>query len=98
MNEWINYEWTLRKATEVHVYVQYFSPSFQIWEDLLKFDTMHNLKQLSLKYLLYKRYKVNWELINPRLKLTAYTVTIELHIVQAVRLRAHPRRLHICHQ
>ena len=31
MNEW--------KATKVNVYVQCFSPSFQAWEDVLKFDT-----------------------------------------------------------
>ena len=31
MDEW--------KATEVHVYVQYFSLSFQAWEDLPKFET-----------------------------------------------------------
>ena len=30
-------EWTLRKATKVHVYAQSFF--FQAWENLLKFDT-----------------------------------------------------------
>ena len=29
----------LRKATKVHVYIQFFSLFFQAWEDLLNFDT-----------------------------------------------------------
>ena len=37
MNIWMNNEWMNEwKATKVHVHTQYFSGSFQAWEDLLK--------------------------------------------------------------
>ena len=53
----------VEKGHKVHMYVQCFSTSSQIWEDLLKFDTTVIIEVSAVQAL-----EVNWELIDACLK------------------------------